>query len=226
MNASMVSDAFRPGRYFWRVRTGSSWKEGSFSLETSRDAGCRSCKHTNVIDDSGENTVVYFQKTLPAITLHWSAASGAAKYHVKIFADGAFNRPVVDANVTETKLALPAGKLPENNYFWLVQSIGQDGKEIATGRINGLNITYDNAVVDIDIRTPTHLAKIASDHVLTAGEVRLGGRLSINGRAIGLDKKGRFREVLPLTKGENQIVYRTVASNGVERFYVRRVYRL
>jgi hypothetical protein len=221
----MATDEYRPGHYFWRVRTTSGWTPGSFALEPSRDTECRGCKRTNVIDDTGENTVVYFQKTLPAITLRWAAVTGAAKSRVKVFADGSFDKPVVDETVTATTLGLPPGKLAEGKYFWIVQALGTDDKELATGRINGLEIAYDNAVVDLEIRSPAHQTRVNADQVVTTGEVYLGGKLTINGRAVLLDKKGRFREPLALRQGDNQLVYRTIGHDGIEQFHVRQVVR-
>lgn len=222
---AIATEDYRPGRYYWRVRTTSGWTPGSFALEPSRDTECRGCKRTNVIDDTGENTVVYFQKTLPAITLRWATVAAAATYHVKVFADGSFDKPLVDDTVAETTLGLPSGKLAEGKYFWIVQALGEGDKELVTGRINGLEIAYDNAVVDLEIRSPAHQARINAEQVMTTGEVYLGGRLSINGKPVVLDKKGRFRETLALRQGDNQLVYRTVGPDGVEQYHVRQVMR-
>ncbi len=220
----LVTDELGNGQYFWRVRVGDSWRAGSFGIERGRENECQNCKRQNIIDETGENTVVYFQKTLPAITMRWPKVEGAEKYRIKLFQSDAVDKPLIDEALAETTFTLAPGRLSEDSYVWLVQALAQDGKELTQGRINALNITYDNAVVDLRIRTPARKATVKTASIVSSGEVRLGSRLWINGAAVALDKKGRFRESIKLATGTNQITYKT-SSGGVERFYLRQVTR-
>jgi hypothetical protein len=220
-----IHDRLRAGRYYWRVKLDGEWKASSVSLEKNRDEDCKNCKRTNIIDDTGENTVVYFQKALPAISLRWGATPGAANYRVKVFADGAFDKAIVDQQVAETTVAFPAGTFAENRYFWLVMAMNAQGQDVAPGKMNSLTIAYDNAVADIDIKGPKSGTVVTTANVSTNGEVELGSKLYVNGKIAELDKKGRFKMTIELAKGGNQVVYRTVDGKGVERMYVRDVYR-
>jgi len=221
---ALVSDELRYGKYFWRVRLEGAWVAGSVDVAHARDNECPTCKRRNIIDDSGENTVVYFQKTLPAITLRFAAVPGASSYGVKVFADGSFDTPKIDEKTNETSLALESGRLSEGRYFWLVRAVDAAGKELSSGHMNGLTVAYDNAVQDIEIRAPRPGAKVSGETLTTEGVVALASKLFVNGKQVQLDAKGRFRQTVPVSHGLMQLVYRTIEQNGVERYYVRDVY--
>ncbi len=221
---SFLWDRLKPGRYHFRVKGGAN-AEGTVLIDKAREDDGKSYKRTNTVDDTGEKTVVYYQKTLPAITLRWASTPGAAKYRVKVFADGAFDKPLVDELVAETTLALKSGQLSENRFFWLVLGLDEAGRDIATGRMNSLTIAYDNAVSDIVIKSPKPGQTVRGTSLVASGEVELGNRLFVNGKAAGLDGKGRFKETVALERGQNQVVFRTVGGGGSERFYVREVVR-
>lgn len=219
-----VYDRFGPGKYYWRVKGKGDWVKGFLSIERSRDPGVKYPRH-NFIDDTGEKTKVFYQKTLPAITLRWKEVDGASKYRVKVYADGDFEKPLVDRQIAATTVGLSEGRLAEGKYYWQVVATNADGKDIKLGSMNTLEIAYDNAIVDLQIKSPKDHQMVSSRSVVTRGEVELGARLSINGKRANLDPKGRFRETIRLDKGGNQIVYRTISSDGVERYYVRNVTR-
>ena len=105
-------------------------------------------------------------------------------------------------------------------------ALDASGKAVgASPKTNGLEIAYDNVITDIVIRTPKNGQKISGNKVSTNGEVALGTRLYINGKQAGTDSKGRFKDTVALAGGERTIVYRSQASDGVQRFYVREVKR-
>ena len=224
--AGFVYDAFKPGRYFWRVKGGDAVREGSLLIQRGGENDCANCKRTNIIQDTGEKTVVYFQQALPAITFQWKAVAGAVQYRVKIFADGAFERPHLEATSENTSLAFQAGALEDGKYFWLVSAVDAAGKAIGgTGRTNGLEIAYDNVINDLVIRAPKSGQRVTGDRVTTMGELALGARLFINGKQADLDSKGRFKVAVTLPHGERNLVYRTQAADGVQRFYLRELKR-
>ncbi len=224
--AGFVYDQFRPGRYFWRVKGGDIEREGSLLIQRGGENDCANCKRTNVIQDSGEKTVVYFQQALPAITFQWKPIPGAAQYRLKIFADGAFERPHLEATSETTSLAFQAGAIEDGKYFWLVAAIDGNGKPLSGGgRTNGLEIAYDNVINDLVIRSPKNGQRLTGDRITTQGELALGARLSINGKQADLDSKGRFKMTVTLPRGERTIVYRTQAADGVQRYYVRELGR-
>ncbi len=224
--AGFVYDGFKAGRYFWRVKSGDSLREGSLLIQRGGENDCANCKRTNVIQDTGEKTVVYFQQALPAITFQWKAVAGAVQYRVKIFEDGAFERPHLEATSETTSLAFQAGAIEDGKYFWLVSAVDAAGKAIGgTGRTNGLEIAYDNVINDLVIRSPKNGQRVSGDRVVTMGELALGARLFINGKQADLDAKGRFKVSVVLPHGERTVVYRTQAADGVQRFYLRELKR-
>jgi hypothetical protein len=132
---------------------------------------------------------------------------------------------LVSLSSDKTEGLIKAGRLQEGQYYWLVKALGPDGREVATGRMNVLVLEYDNAVTDLRINSPRHGQRVSSSSIVVHGEIQLGARLAVNGRAVGVDDQGRFRTTVGLDKGNNRLVFRSLASDGVERFYVRDVQR-
>jgi hypothetical protein len=221
-HTGFVYDQFRAGRYFWRVKAGDTSREGTLIIQRGGENDCANCKRVNIIHDTGEKTVVYFQQALPALTFQWKPVPDVAQYRLKVFADGSFERPLLEATSTGTSLPFQAGALQEGKYFWLVSAVDDAGKPLAqNSRTNGLEIAYDNVINDLVIRSPKSGQRISGDRILTTGELALGARLYVNGKAADLDGKGRFKLSVALPRGERSVVYRTVAADGVQRYYVR-----
>lgn len=223
-----VYDKLSQGRYYWRVKGGGEWSRGTFRVNQGQPSSCgKNCGRENRIRDTGEKTVIYFQQALPSITLTWKDEPEAESYRLKVFRDGEFEKALVDQTVKVTSRKFAAGQFTEGRYFWLVNALAVDGTELRTGGTNGLEIAFDNTNVDIQISSPSSNQRVKAPKVVTAGEVPLGQNLFINGQKAALDRKGRFRQFVRLNyKGRHSIVYRTMASDGVERYYVRDVYRL
>jgi hypothetical protein len=221
---SLILDGLQPGKFYWRVG-GEAGKRGLVQIMEEASNDCANCKRTNTIEDTGEKTVVYYQQALPAIILRWKETPGTAQYNLKVFADGEFDTPLVDEKLTETKRAFDAGRFAEGKYYWLVTSLDKAAKELATGRMNSLQITYDNAITALVIRAPKQGAKVSGGSFTTQGEAELGAKVYLNGKRIEVDENGRFTEAVTLKPGLNQLVYRVVAADGVERYYLREVQR-
>lgn len=221
-----VYDRLASGRFYWRVQNKEGWQRGTYSVDRKEASGdCPNCKRTNTIDDTGEQTVVYFQKRLPAIALRWAAEKGAKSYRLKVFADGALDTPMVDETVSDLKFSFEGGRFGEGRYFWLVAATDAGGKTLRQGRMNTLEIAYDNAVVDLAIRSPQANERVSGASLVVRGEVALGTKLRVNAKKVDIDRQGRFRERVPLSKGRNDIIFHTLAGDGVERFYVHPVVR-
>jgi hypothetical protein len=222
--ASFVYDRFPAGRYYWRVKGGGEWERGTLTIQK-RKENEKTYPPVSQIYNTGEKTVVYYQRALPAITFHWNATEGATKYQFKVFLDGEFDNALVDKSVDKTEISFPTGQFEEGKYYWHMVARNDAGKDLATSKMNSLQIAYDNAIVDLSIKIPKPGTKVTTKSVVTKGEVQLGATLSINGKKVALDGAGRFSEAVGLNKGGNQIVYRTMSSDGIERYYVRQVYR-
>lgn len=226
-----VYEQLDEGAYYWRVKASGAgeadWKRGLFRVKRGSPSRCgKNCGRENLVRDTGVKTVVYFQQALPSITLVWDEVQGASSYRLKVFRDGEFERPFVDQTLQLTKRKFQAGQFEEGKYFWLVNALDPGGGEVRTGGTNGLEIKFDNSAVDIQIASPASNQRVRKSKILTSGEVPLGQSLFINGQRVKLGDDGRFREYVTLDrKGRHSIVYRTLASDGVERYYVRDVFR-
>jgi hypothetical protein len=223
---TFVYEGFKPTRYYWRVETTEGWARGTFKIKRYTAKDCPNCKRTNIIDDNGEKTKVVFQQALPAITLRWKPADGAVKYQAKVFEDGDFDAPKVDLTTDQTSVTLRSGRLNEGKYFWHVVALDGTGEEVSTsGKMNSLEIVYDNAILDLNIAAPRHGTRVTGGKLVTSGVSQLGSRLWINGKAVELEDQGRFKYTLNLNRGLNRIIYQVIAKDGIERFYTRDVIR-
>lgn len=216
-----VYDQLKLGSWYWRVRVGGAWQTGTLVIARERGVDCPRCKRVNIVEETGEETTVYYQEKVPAITMRWRAATGAVKYRVRIFAAGALDRPRFAEEVVDTTLALPAGRLTEAAYAWSVQALDSAGNVLASGPVNGLTLTYDNGVAGLLIRTPRSGVTTRETSIPSAGEVALGEKLVVNGAPVPLDGKGRFATKVGLVKGLNQIVYQLPGTGARARYWVR-----
>ncbi len=223
-----VFNHWSSGKYFWRIHTADGWKSGRLRILKHRENNCENCGRVNDVFSNGEKTTIYYQTTLPAVALRWKPVADAARYRIKVFADGAFDKPVMDKTVAQDVprlLKLKSGSLKEGRYYWLVTAVDAKGDDVYTGKMNSLQIAYDNAVRDLRIHSPRNGAKVRGATLQTRGEVQLGARLMIAERNVRLDRKSRFSHTVNLSRGKNRLVYKTVSKDGVERYYVREVYR-
>lgn len=224
VSQSFVYDQLAVGKFYWRLGE-SNESRAVLQVTQESENDCANCKRTNLIDDTGEKTVVYFQQALPAIVLRWKASPSAANYNLKVFSDGEFDTPLVNEKLTDTKRAFDSGRFQEGKYYWLVTALDQGGAEAGSGRMNSLQISYDNVITALVIRSPKQDIQTREAHVPVTGEVELGAKLFINGKRIELDENNRFSETVEVSKGVNQIVFRAVSSDGLERYYIRDVIR-
>lgn len=223
-HGSYVTDQLTAGKYYWRLEKDTS-SRGMVQLMEESDGDCANCKRTNVIDDTGEKTVVYFQQALPSLTLRWKAVEGAAQYDLKVFNDGEFDKPILSDQVNDLKRSFDSGRFAEGKYYWLVAALDDKGREIATGRMNSLQVAYDNAITALVIRTPRQGSAVGTSKLTTTGAAEAGSKVYINGKRAEIDDEGRFSEALALKAGANQIVYRATSADGIERYYLRDVIR-
>jgi hypothetical protein len=218
---SLVYGMLKPGTWFWRVQLAETWQRGTVRVGHDQSADCPKCKRLNVVEDTGHDTTLYFQETLPAITLHWNSVTNAAKYRVRLFSERSLDKPIIEEMVKTSELPLAAGRLSEGKYAWNMQAFDADNNAVLTGAVNRLTIAYDNAVSGLQIRVPARGATTRGPTAWTRGEIALGQRLVINGVPAALDGKGRFGEKVPVSKGFSQIVYHVTGAGGRDQYWVR-----
>ncbi|MBI5547181.1 MAG: hypothetical protein HY901_25145 [Deltaproteobacteria bacterium] len=172
----------------------------------------------NEVSETGLKATVYYQSVLPALVFAYPAVDGAAKYQVRVFRADDLKTPLVDKTVAERRCAADPGKLREGSYLWNATPLGPGGAELAGGRMNKLDIVYDNAMVSLTIQQPQRGEAVTGGEVLTRGVAPLGSKLFVNGQPAPLGNQGRFELRVPRA---STLVYRLVSSDMVESYWLR-----
>lgn len=179
------------GMLHWRVRR----KDGtqvSGSASFAPERAVRSLARVrNVVPEGPEKTTIFYQDKPPAVTFTYAAEASAARYRVAVYRAGALGSPVAERTVTEPRVALDAGALGEGSYLWSVTPLSATGAQLKGGRMNKLELVYDNSVPDLVVSAPRN-GQAAGAKVRAAGVAPVDARLSINGRPVALDGKHRF----------------------------------
>ncbi len=216
----LTVDAPARGPLHWRVRLPGGRAlvgEARFLRDRPRADGAIAGPR-NVVADTGEKATIYFQGSPPALTLAFSAAPGARRYRVQVFRAEDLKAPVVERDVGEPRCALPPGALPEGRYVWHAAPIGADGRARAAGRMNKLELVWENALNALAIARPAPGDAVEGDGVDVAGVAPLGSRLYVNGRPAPLDGRGRFE--LRVARAP-ALIFRLVGRSGAESYWVR-----
>jgi len=152
----------------------------------------------NEVPEGTERTTIFYQDRPPAVTFTWAEVPGAAQYQLAVYREGALDAPVAERRVAELRAALEAGALGEGRYLWSVAPLSAQGAVLRGGRLNKLELVYDNSVPGLMLGAPRNGARAGRGPVWVQGVAPVGSALSVNGQPLALDAKGRFRaQVLP-----------------------------
>ncbi len=208
------------GALYWRVYDGATVHEKG-SVAYAPEPAAQDLVHVkNEVPEGPEKTTIYFQDKPPVVNFTWAKEAGAAQYKVVVFREGALGTPVIERTVAEAGASLPAGTLNEGRYLWSATPLGAKGDELRGGRMNKLEITYDNAVPLLVIKSPRN-GEPGGKQVRVAGIAPVGSKVFVNGRAVALDEKSRFETTAaPLHGG--RVVFRMLNA-GTEVYTVRTV---
>lgn len=211
------------GALFWRVR---NVKEGGPLLEGSAHFGPEPPGKElglarNEVPEGTEKTTIFFQDRPPAITFLLGEDPTAGSYEVRVFDAADLSSPVAERRVTEPRWVLEAGVLREGSYVWSSTPIGREGEAIRGGRMNKLEMVYDNSVPDLEIRSPSNRQRVSGGRVKTTGTVPVGAALWVNGREVPLDEKHRFDVAVAAAGKVPILVYRVVRPAQPEELTVR-----
>lgn len=210
------------GTLYWRVYDGETLHEKGSLVYGPEPRSHDLSLLKNVVPEGPEKTTIYYQDKPPLVTFTWSPEEGAVRYRLEVFREGALASPVAERTVKETSVALPAGTLGEGRYLWSVTPLGPRDEALRGGRMNKLEMTYDNAVPELVIRSPQN-GEAAGAQVPVVGIAPVGARLFVNGRPVPLDDKARFSTTAaPLAGGH--VVFRLLNA-GAESYTVRTVRR-
>lgn len=213
------------GLLFWKVQTpdGNEVDRGSaiFAPEPpQRDLA----RLRNEVPEGTEKTTIYYQDKPPAVTFLFSERENAAQYKVTVYRATDLSRPAAERVVSQTSAPFSEGLLTEGSYRWSVTPLLKNGQEGEGGRMNKLDIVYDNSVPQILVRAPRNGDRAAA-RVPVAGVAPVGSRVYINGKPAPLDDKHRFEGSATPIGRQPLVIFRTTRASEPDVFTVRQLRR-
>jgi len=210
------------GNIWWRVLDGETEvARGSVACAPERASGELS-RLRNEVPDGAEKTVIYYQDKPPSVTFLWKSPDPApAEYRLQVYREGALDKAIEERLSKSATLQLPENALGEGNYLWSVTPLDANGVALAGGRMNKLEMVYDNAVAELVIKSPRN-GDPGGATVPVIGIAPFKTRVSANGQLLVLDEKARFNSKVAPVGG--RVVFRTVGDNG-EQLIVRALRR-
>ncbi len=180
------------GKLFWRVRRadGTEVAQGSATFAPEQ-APKNMANITNEVPEGPQKTTIFYQDKPPTVVFTYSPEPQAAKYRISVYRNGELSKPVAERTVAETRAPLEAGMLREGSFLWSVTPLSRSGQALRGGRMNKLELVYDNSVPFLIISSPKN-GQRAGKRVRAVGVAPVGAKLSINGRSVALDGKHRF----------------------------------
>jgi hypothetical protein len=179
----------------------------------------------NEVQDGSDKTTIFFQDKPPAVTFLFKPEPGAAQYRLRVFKPDALATPIAEKLSKADKIPLDAGALAEGNYLWEVAPLSATGEPLRGGRMNKLELSYDNSVPSIVIKSPKNGDVVRGSTVGVSGVAPLGTRVFANGKPLPLDSKHRFDgEASPVGRPP-LIIFRTARASGAEVITVRTLRR-
>lgn len=213
--------ALRPGRYRWKMHA----VESQLVVVAGFLEDCVRCKERNIVWDTGERTVIYWQQTRPKIQLRWrdDAAKKQALYTVKLFAEGQLNDPIWTGETAENFIDLAEAIVLDGTYFWLVSAV--DASSETASSPNALEVRRDARAAGLRLQEPKKGAYIQGNKVTSIGKVEAGSQVYINQKEAVVGRDGRFEAIDTLRPGVRRMIYRVRLKDDVEKIYVRRLKR-
>lgn len=211
---SLVVPAPLKGTLFWRHAGDAEATSARF--ERDETAGAVSAK-SDTVAETGLKATVYFQGAVPTLTFTFPPKDGAANWRFRVYSVGDLKTALVDRRVSENRTVVDSGALKEGSYVWSAVSLDKSGVEAPGGRMNKMDIVFDNSVTRLVLTSPKD-GERASNAV---GIAPLGSRLTLNGKSVALDDGGRFSTPV----SGSVLVFKLVTKDGAEAHWVRRVSR-
>jgi hypothetical protein len=179
----------------------------------------------NEVADGAEKTTIFYQDKPPAVTFTYRAEAGAAKYRVTVYSASALDKPVAERLSAEDRVPLEAGVLAEGSYVWSVTPLSEKGVELRGGKMNKLELAYDNAVPALVILGPPNGSLVTGAKVDVSGIAPVGAKVWVNGRPVALDAKARFDTTAVPFGRPPTVVFRAVLATGLEVLTIRTLRR-
>ncbi|AKJ00568.1 FecR protein [Archangium gephyra] len=208
------------GELHWRFlgEDGTVRAQGSarFQPDRGRSALADSNPKAEVLE-TGLKATIYFQSAVPSLHFSFEPRPGARSYQLRIYRAADVQTPLLQRVTNQNQYSLEPGTLGEGRYLWYVAALGPGGDELAGGRMNKLELVYDNERRGLALSRPRPGERVGREGIPVEGVVPRGSRLFLNGQAVKLDAKGRFSQRLPATEA---LVFRLVSGQD-EAYWVR-----
>lgn len=208
------------GELHWRFlgEDGAVRTQGSARFEPDRGRSSLVSESPRAeVMETGLNARVLFQSAAPALHFTFSPREGARSYQLRLYRAADVKTPILQRVTNKNQYTLEPGSLSEGRYLWYVAALGPGGDELAGGRMNKLELVYDNERRGLALSRPRPGEKLGRGDVPVEGVVPLGSRLFLNGQPVALDAKGRFSQRVPATE---TLVFRLVSGQS-EAYWVR-----
>lgn len=200
------------GALYWR-RAGGEATQARFERDES--GGAVSAK-SDTVAETGLKATVYFQGAVPTLTFTFPPRDDAASWRFRVYAAGDLKNALVDKRVNENRALVESGTLAEGSYLWSAVATLNSGAEASGGRMNKMDIVFDNSVTRLVLTSPKEGQRGGN----ATGIAPLGARLTLNGKPVTLDDSGRFSVPLPASAAA---VFRLTTREGADSYWVRRL---
>jgi hypothetical protein len=210
------------GSLYWRVKRvdGSEVAHGSATFGPERSAKGELDRLRNRVPEGPEKTTIFFQDKPPAVTFTCEAEQGAASYKVAVYRSGALGTPVVERTASAPQVPLEAGVLGEGSFLWSITPVGAVGRPLRGGRMNKLELVFDNSVPTLIVSAPREGLR-AGPRVRVAGVAPVDAKLFVNGQPLTLDSKHRFNTWVVPEGRPPQVVFKLSRPGAPDVYTVR-----
>jgi hypothetical protein len=208
------------GELHWRFlgEDGAVRTQGSARFDADRGRSSLATESPKAeVMETGLNARVLFQSAAPALHFTFEPRERARTYQLRLYRVTDVKTPILQRVSNKNQYTLEPGALREGRYLWYVAALGPGGDELAGGRMNKLELVYDNERRGLALSRPRPGERLGKGGVPVEGVAPPGSRLFLNGQAVALDGKGRFSLKVPAT---DALVFRLVSGQS-EAYWVR-----
>lgn len=208
------------GELYWRTldEKGEATATGRVRFLPDVGSAMDEASRGDIVAETGLKASVFFQGAVPTLTFTFPEVEGAKGYRLRVYRASDLTKPLVDKKGSEAKVTVDPGLLTEGSYRWSASALDEAGNDKVGGRMNQMDIIYDNSLTTLQIASPRDGDR--ADGAKAAGTAPLGTKLFVNGKPVTTDGAGRFSS--PLAKSE-VVVFRLVSADGSESYWFRRL---
>lgn len=167
------------------------------------------------VEADGRHYTVRYQNLLPTVSFVWPDAPSGDLFTLILRKSG----HEASYQVTEPQYVLSGDALSEGEFnFWFLDGHG------GTSKPGTLRISFDNTARSAYLSSPAEGSAPAGGRVLVAGATLSRSEVSVDGQAIHLDDKGRFRAEAPVVPGQRAVAVRIAHPESGVHYYLRRLH--